>query len=208
MDLYVIVLRLLQLFVLQRQELVTNDPNHPHAQDSQFLNGAIFRCVYQAVNCASDEVTSIILPILPLLPSLMEAQSNDNYFDVEKNVEVVRKIEQEITAGKDVPLHYMRRIRILLPLFPNNGRELILRTTLSALKHINEFFLETSQLIKETAMTTVSQMLEIVGSLHLTVSDFDELWTLAYSLLDVLTKKCPFLAHDRIIVLSPRSRDG
>ena len=208
MDLYVIVLRLLQLFVLQRQELVTNDPNHPHAQDSQFLNGAIFRCVYQAVNCASDEVTSIILPILPLLPSLMGAQSNDNYFDVEKNVEVVRKIEQEITAGKDVPLHYMRRIRILLPLFPNNGRELILRTTLSALKHINEFFLETSQLIKETAMTTVSQMLEIVGSLHLTVSDFDELWTLAYSLLDMLTKKCPFLAHDRIIVLSSRSRDG
>ena len=208
MDLYVIVLRLLQLFVLQRQELVTNDPNYPHAQDSQFLNGAIFRCVYQAVNCASDEVTSIILPILPLLPSLMDAQSNDNYFDVEKNVEVVRKIEQEITAGKDVPLHYMRRIRILLPLLPNNGRELILRTTLSALKHINEFFLETSQLIKETAMTTVSQMLEIVGSLHLTVSDFDELWTLAYSLLDVLTKKCPFLAHNRIIVLSPRSRDG
>ena len=206
MDLYVVVLRLLQLFVLQRQELVTKEPDHTHAQDSQFLNGAIFRCMYQAVNCASDEVTSIILPILPLLPSLIDAQSNDNYFDVEKNVEVIRKIEQEITAGKDVPLHYMRRIRILLPLFPSNGRELILRTTLASLKRINEFFLETNQMIKETAMTTVSQMLEIVGALQLTVSDFDELWPLVYSLLDVLTKKCPFLAHDRIIVRLPRSR--
>lgn len=198
MDMYVIVLKLLQVFVLQREALQQEGEAPP--KESLKLNGAIFRCMYQAVNCASDAVTSIVLPVLSMLPSLMDTQSNDNYFDVEKNVEVIRKIEQEIISGKDVQLHYLRRIRSLLPIFPEARRSLLLHTTMTSLKRLKESFVQATNLIKESAMLTVSQMFEVVGALPLTVADFQDLFSLAHTFLEVLSKKCPFLAHDRIIV--------
>ena len=198
MDMYVVVLRLLQVFVLRREAL--RQEGAPPPKESLKLNGAIFRCMYQAVNCASDAVTSIVLPVLPLLPSLMDTQSNDNYFDVEKNAEVIRKIEQEIIAGKDVQLHYLRRIRILLPIFPEARRSLLLHTIMTSLKRLKESFAQAAAPIKESAMLTVSQMFEVVGALPLAVADFQDLFALVHAFLEVLSKKCPFLAHDRIIV--------
>lgn len=200
---YVIVLRLLQVFILQRQERI-NHPDASHAESLSYsltLNKAIYDCLYPSVNCACDYVTDLVAPILPYIRSLNPGTSSFAYFDAASNVEVLQQLVQDITDGKDVSPHYLRRIRLVFDVFDETGKENIMSATLQALLKIKEHFVQTLQIVKKSVFNVICQLYGILGKGTITISQCDDLLQIHNPLIEILNRQCPFLSNIRVIVL-------
>lgn len=199
---YVIVLRLLQVFILQRQELIDRqDFSRTEALAySMNLNKAIYDCLYPSVNCACDYVTDIVAPILPYIRSLNPGTSSFAYFDAASNVEVLHKLAQDVVDGKDVSPHYLRRIRLVFEVFDESGQENIISATLQALKIIKEHFVQVPQIIKKSVFNVICQLYGILGKGTITISQCEDFLQIHNPLIEILNRQCPFLSNIRAIV--------
>lgn len=199
---YVIVLRLLQVFILQRQEQIEHPiPSHSAALSrSMGLNKAIYDCLYPSVNCACDYVTDLVAPILPYIRSLNPGTSSFAYFDAASNVEVLQKLAQDVIDGKDVSPHYLRRIRLVFDVFDESGKKNIISASLQALQNIKEHFVQTLQIVKKSVFHAICQLYGILGKGTITLSQCDDFLQIHNPLIEILNRQCPFLSNIREIV--------
>ena len=201
MDLYVAVLQLLRVFVLQRQELLLNPP--PEAvnalKESEQLNTGIFRCVYQSVNCSAETVTDIVLPIMPLIASMSD-RSVDKYFDCLSNIDVLKRLSGEILTGKDVPQHYLHRLKLVVPFFSEKEQGTVRDTTLDILLNIYEAISTGNEIIREGVLVFVIQLLEVLSVVKLEVKHFEIMFDRVGMMMRFFDERCPFLANNKDVV--------
>ena len=201
MDLYVTVLHLLRVFVLQRQELVQNPPPESLAalKESEQLNTGIFRCVYQSVNCSAETVTNIVLPIMPLIASMSD-RSVDKYFDCPSNIDVLKRLSGEILAGKDVPHHYLHRLKLVVPFFSEKEQEAVRDSTLEILIDVYETISTGNEIIREGVLSFVIQLLEVLSVVKLKEIHFETIFDRVGMMMRFFDERCPFLANNKDVV--------
>ena len=201
-DMYVIVLRLMQVFILQRQAIIDqHDPQYTEAlQQSALLNSAIYICLYPSVNCACEYVINIVKPILPYILSLNNGVNSQAYFDANSNVEVLMKLSQEILSGKDVSPHYIRRIRIVYEVFDASGKEKIIVATIQLLQQIKNYLSQSRQVVSEPIFKTICQLYGVISEANLETRHIQLVQQIHPQMIDILNRQCPFLPNLMVIV--------
>lgn len=201
MDLYVTVLHLLRVFVLLRQELLQNPPPDAVAalRESEKLNTGIFRCVYQSVNCSAETVTNIVLPIMPLIVSMSD-RSVDKYFDCPSNIDVLKRLSGEILSGKDIPRHYLHRLKLVAPFFSEKEQEAVRDCTLEILVNVYETISTGNDVIREGMLMFVRQLLEVLSVVKLEQNHFEIIFNRVGMMMKFFDERCPFLANNKDVV--------
>lgn len=195
---YVSVLRLLRVFLLQRQAMRQNPTPEIAAllRESEKLDSGIYACLYQSVNCSADTVTDIVAPVLPLLRSLNHPTANsDPYFDPPSNANLLQKLNADILASKEVSRHYLRRVQLVVSVFGENDKECIRNIVLDNLQNLIQKYAQSTEIINENVMTYIQQSLTILSEMVLSADQIRLVFELVSSLMMMLNEHCPFIAN-------------
>jgi hypothetical protein len=168
-------------------------------KESEQLNTGIFRCVYQSVNCSAETVTNIVLPIMPLIASMSD-RSVDKYFDCPSNIDVLKRLSGEILAGKDVPHHYLHRLKLVVPFFSEKEQEAVRDSTLAILIDVYETISTGNEIIREGVLNFVIQLLEVLSVVKLQEIHFETIFDRVGMMMRFFDERCPFLANNKDVV--------
>lgn len=196
MDVYAIVLKLVQVYVLQQVECNVS----MISPELSTINTSIFRCVCLAFNCAASTITDIIKPIIPYLRNLVPSSQSNSFFISTNMVKEMKEVTRNITLGKDVATYQLRHILLIYPSLSNDEQDIITRSTFDCLQDICTFFQNSKHIIKENVMTVICQHFEILGIATLTAQQFHYLFHFYHSFMLLFNQYCPFYSRDMILV--------
>lgn len=201
MDIYLVVLKLIQVFLLQRKELYDQSKIEDYRVGNE-LNSAIYSCVCLGFNCASDTVTNILKPILPLIPSLNTNNLNSDCFSATKCIEWIIRLRNVIPTGTNVSTVELHRAFIVYPLFSLEDQKKIFMVCKETLQKLHDFFYDNKGIIKESVMTVVCQLFDIMSISSLTSDDFRVVIPLYSSFISTFNQYCPYFANDLALVIA------
>ena len=202
-DLYVKVLRLLQTFLLQRnalQETGARSGEEATLLRSEALNPGIFRCVYQSVNFSADNITRIVEPILPIVLRMNDNPALSKYFNCAINLDALNSLYADVITGKDVPHHYLQRLKIVVTLFSEQERISVCERVIETIGKLLDHLSGTTETISQTVLLYVEQLLGVLCRLKLQSRHFETLFPYAGRLMQLLDVRCPLFANNRDLV--------
>lgn len=211
MNIYVAVLRLIRVFLEQRQQLQQQQLLQPQPStspdilsaltESAKLDSGIYCCLYQSVNCSADTVTDIVKPVLPLIHSLHhDHNSNNLYFDPSSNIALLQKLNGDIMAGETISPHYLRRVKLVVPVFTDQERESVCTLTLKILNQLLQMLTQSANPIRENVLKFIQQLLEVLSELRLSTDQIEYIFDVMDRLMASLSEHCPFIANYENIV--------
>ncbi len=196
MDVYAIVLKLVQVYILQRME----SDMFTISSELSTLNSSIFHCVCLAFNCAAPTITDIIKPIIPYLRNLVPSSQSNSFFISTNMVKEMKDITRNITLGKDVVTYQLRHILLIYPSLSKDEQDIITGSVFDCLQDISNFFQSSKQTIKENVMIVICQHFEILSLATLTAQQFHYLYHFYHSFMLLFNQYCPFYSSDMILV--------
>ena len=205
MNIYIAVLRLIRVFLEQRQHLQLQPNTSPAIlsalAESAKVDSGIYFCLYQSVNCSADTITDIVKPVLPLIRSLQhECNSNDLYFDPPSNVMLLQKLNGDILAGETISPHYLRRVKLVVAVFTDQERETICTLTLEMLHQLLQMVTQSTKPIRENVLKFIQQLLEVLSEMSLSTNQIEYIFDVTDRLMASLNEHCPFIAnYDNIV---------
>lgn len=201
MDIYLVVLKLIQVFLLQRKDLYDQSKIEDYRVGNE-LDSAIYSCVYLGFNCASETLTDILKPILPLIPSLNTNNLNNDFFSPGKCIEWIIRLKNGILTGTNVSTVELHRIYIIFPIFSQDEQKKIFAVCRETLQKLHDYFYDSKGIIKENVMTVVCQLFDITSISTLTSDDFRIMIPLYSSFITTFNQYCPYFANDLDLVVS------
>ena len=141
------------------------------------------------MNCSAETVTNIVLPIMPLIASMSD-RSVDKYFDCPSNIDVLKRLSGEILAGKDVPHHYLHRLKLVVPFFSEKEQEAVRDSTLEILIDVYETISTGNEIIREGVLSFVK-----LKEIH-----FETIFDRVGMMMRFFDERCPFLANNKDVV--------